>query len=93
MAHAMYFSPFPFHILSIWSVLKMLLPVGTSSELFSHPPPLFPTSRLYNIRPFQYKDKVRYTVYSQGHNTLNVPAQAHTFKTGHEIVCILAVTT
>uniref|UniRef100_A0A8B9RK53 protein O-GlcNAcase n=1 Tax=Astyanax mexicanus TaxID=7994 RepID=A0A8B9RK53_ASTMX len=29
------------------------------SELFSHPPPLFPTSRLYNIRPFQHKDKVR----------------------------------
>lgn len=39
-------------------VNQMLLPVGTSSELFSHPPPLFPTSRLYNIRPFQQKDKV-----------------------------------
>uniref|UniRef100_A0A8C1BQM0 protein O-GlcNAcase n=1 Tax=Cyprinus carpio carpio TaxID=630221 RepID=A0A8C1BQM0_CYPCA len=38
--------------------VQMLLPVGTSSELFSHPPPLFPTSRLYNIRPFQQKDKV-----------------------------------
>ncbi|XP_007250263.3 protein O-GlcNAcase [Astyanax mexicanus] len=38
--------------------VQMLLPVGTSSELFSHPPPLFPTSRLYNIRPFQHKDKV-----------------------------------
>ncbi|KAI5104514.1 protein O-GlcNAcase-like, partial [Silurus meridionalis] len=37
--------------------VQMLLPVGTSSELFSHPPPLFPTSRLYNIRPFQHKDK------------------------------------
>uniref|UniRef100_A0A8C2DL13 protein O-GlcNAcase n=1 Tax=Cyprinus carpio TaxID=7962 RepID=A0A8C2DL13_CYPCA len=37
--------------------VQMLLPVGTSSELFSHPPPLFPTSRLYNIRPFQQKDK------------------------------------
>lgn len=36
----------------------MLLPVGTNMELFSHPPPLFPTSRLYNIRPFQLKDKV-----------------------------------
>ncbi|XP_066537268.1 protein O-GlcNAcase [Hoplias malabaricus] len=38
--------------------VQILLPVGTSSELFSHPPPLFPTSRLYNIRPFQHKDKV-----------------------------------
>ncbi|TSN12246.1 Protein O-GlcNAcase [Bagarius yarrelli] len=38
--------------------VQMLLPVGTSSELFSHPPPLFPTSRLYNIRPFQHKDKM-----------------------------------
>ncbi|XP_036406981.1 protein O-GlcNAcase [Megalops cyprinoides] len=38
--------------------VQMLLPVGTSSELFTHPPPLFPTSRLYNIRPFQHKDKV-----------------------------------
>uniref|UniRef100_A0A672RXQ1 protein O-GlcNAcase n=1 Tax=Sinocyclocheilus grahami TaxID=75366 RepID=A0A672RXQ1_SINGR len=37
--------------------VQMLLPVGTSTELFSHPPPLFPTSRLYNIRPFQQKDK------------------------------------
>ncbi|XP_055055331.1 protein O-GlcNAcase isoform X1 [Misgurnus anguillicaudatus] len=38
--------------------VQMLLPVGTSSELFSHPPPLFPTCRLYNIRPFQQKDKM-----------------------------------
>ncbi|TRY57464.1 hypothetical protein DNTS_014216 [Danionella cerebrum] len=38
--------------------VQMLLPVGTSGELFSHPPPLFPTSRLYNIRPFLPKDKV-----------------------------------
>uniref|UniRef100_A0A671K7K0 protein O-GlcNAcase n=1 Tax=Sinocyclocheilus anshuiensis TaxID=1608454 RepID=A0A671K7K0_9TELE len=37
--------------------VQMLLPMGTSTELFSHPPPLFPTSRLYNIRPFQQKDK------------------------------------
>ncbi|KAI1888619.1 hypothetical protein AGOR_G00187020 [Albula goreensis] len=29
-----------------------------SGELFTHPPPLFPTCRLYNIRPFQLKDKV-----------------------------------
>ncbi|MFT7797441.1 protein O-GlcNAcase-like [Arapaima gigas] len=38
--------------------VQMLLPIGSNSELFSHPPPLFPTSRLYNIRPFQHKDKV-----------------------------------
>ncbi|XP_051984395.1 protein O-GlcNAcase isoform X2 [Xyrauchen texanus] len=38
--------------------VQILLPVGTSSELFSHPPPLFPTCRLFNIRPFQQKDKV-----------------------------------
>ena len=41
------------------SGLKMLLPIGTCSELFTHPPPLFPTSRLYNIRPYHSKDKVR----------------------------------
>ncbi|KAK1796856.1 hypothetical protein P4O66_000946 [Electrophorus voltai] len=38
--------------------VQMLLPVGTSTELFCHPPPLFPTSRVYNIRPYQQKDKV-----------------------------------
>lgn len=38
--------------------LKMLLPIGSSNELFTHPPPLFPTSRLYNIRPYHSKDKV-----------------------------------
>ncbi|XP_013874525.1 protein O-GlcNAcase isoform X2 [Austrofundulus limnaeus] len=38
--------------------VQMLLPVGSSSELFTHPPPLFPTSRLYNIRPYHNKDKV-----------------------------------
>uniref|UniRef100_A0A665UWL1 protein O-GlcNAcase n=1 Tax=Echeneis naucrates TaxID=173247 RepID=A0A665UWL1_ECHNA len=38
--------------------VQMLLPIGSSSELFSHPPPLFPTSRLYNIRPYHSKDKV-----------------------------------
>ncbi|KAJ8382443.1 hypothetical protein SKAU_G00032210 [Synaphobranchus kaupii] len=38
--------------------VQMLLPIGTSTELFTHPPPLFPTCRLYNIRPFQLKDKV-----------------------------------
>uniref|UniRef100_A0A673CSL1 Si:dkey-183c6.8 n=1 Tax=Sphaeramia orbicularis TaxID=375764 RepID=A0A673CSL1_9TELE len=39
--------------------VQMLLPIGSSSELFTHPPPLFPTSRLYNIRPYHSKDKVR----------------------------------
>uniref|UniRef100_A0A1A8HL10 protein O-GlcNAcase n=1 Tax=Nothobranchius korthausae TaxID=1143690 RepID=A0A1A8HL10_9TELE len=38
--------------------VQMLLPIGSSSELFTHPPPLFPTSRLYNIRPYHSKDKV-----------------------------------
>ncbi|CAB1424575.1 unnamed protein product [Pleuronectes platessa] len=38
--------------------VQMLLPIGSSSELFSHPPPLFPTSRLYNVRPYHSKDKV-----------------------------------
>ncbi|XP_037116164.1 protein O-GlcNAcase-like [Syngnathus acus] len=40
--------------------VQMLLPGGggSSSELFTHPPPLFPTSRLYNIRPYHSKDKV-----------------------------------
>ncbi|CAK6967912.1 protein O-GlcNAcase [Scomber scombrus] len=38
--------------------VQMLLPIGSSSELFTHPPPLFPTSRLYNIRPYHNKDKV-----------------------------------
>ncbi|XP_076026880.1 protein O-GlcNAcase [Genypterus blacodes] len=38
--------------------VQMLLPVGNSSELFTHPPPLFPTSRLYNIRPYHSKDKL-----------------------------------
>lgn len=37
---------------------QTLLPVGSSNELFTHPPPLFPTSRLYNIRPYHSKDKV-----------------------------------
>ncbi|XP_028330223.1 protein O-GlcNAcase [Gouania willdenowi] len=38
--------------------VQMLLPIGSSSELFTHPPPLFPTSRLYNIRPYHSKDKM-----------------------------------
>uniref|UniRef100_A0AAV2KL41 protein O-GlcNAcase n=1 Tax=Knipowitschia caucasica TaxID=637954 RepID=A0AAV2KL41_KNICA len=38
--------------------VQMLLPAGGSTELFTHPPPLFPTSRLYNIRPYLSKDKV-----------------------------------
>ncbi|XP_056156648.1 protein O-GlcNAcase [Lampris incognitus] len=38
--------------------VQMLLPIGSSSELFTHPPPLFPTSRLYNVRPYHTKDKV-----------------------------------
>ncbi|KAM4611454.1 protein O-GlcNAcase [Polymixia lowei] len=38
--------------------VQMLLPIGSSNELFTHPPPLFPTSRLYNVRPYHSKDKV-----------------------------------
>ncbi|XP_077355757.1 protein O-GlcNAcase [Festucalex cinctus] len=38
--------------------VQMLLPIGSNNELFTHPPPLFPTSRLYNIRPYHSKDKV-----------------------------------
>lgn len=45
----------------------MLLPIGSSSELFTHPPPLFPTSRLYNIRPYHSKDKVRRRSHTHTH--------------------------
>nr|XP_040037613.1 protein O-GlcNAcase [Gasterosteus aculeatus aculeatus] len=38
--------------------VQMLLPIGSNNELFTHPPPLFPTSRLYNIRPYHSKDKL-----------------------------------
>ncbi|KAF6726933.1 Protein O-GlcNAcase [Oryzias melastigma] len=38
--------------------VQMLLPIGSCNELFTHPPPLFPTSRLYNVRPYHNKDKV-----------------------------------
>ncbi|KAL3046585.1 hypothetical protein OYC64_004552 [Pagothenia borchgrevinki] len=38
--------------------VQMLLPIGSNNELFTHPPPLFPTSRLYNIRPYHGKDKL-----------------------------------
>lgn len=44
-------------------VLQMLLPIGSCSELFIHPPPLFPTSRLYNVRPYHNKDKVKQKTY------------------------------
>uniref|UniRef100_A0A674NRV7 protein O-GlcNAcase n=1 Tax=Takifugu rubripes TaxID=31033 RepID=A0A674NRV7_TAKRU len=50
--------------------VQMLLPIGNSSELFTHPPPLFPTSRLYNIRPYHGKDKVRGT---SGHTSTSHP--------------------
>ncbi|KAJ8007832.1 hypothetical protein DPEC_G00098290 [Dallia pectoralis] len=48
--------------------VQMILPIGSNSELFSHPPPLFPTSRLYNIRPYHNKDKVElYRIVRQLH--------------------------
>uniref|UniRef100_A0A8C2YZA1 protein O-GlcNAcase n=1 Tax=Cyclopterus lumpus TaxID=8103 RepID=A0A8C2YZA1_CYCLU len=43
--------------------VQMLLPIGSSNELFTHPPPLFPTSRLYNVRPYHTKDKVYPHIY------------------------------
>lgn len=51
--------------------VQMLLPIGSSSELFSHPPPLFPTSRLYNIRPYHSKDKVGSDTHTYSHFTHN----------------------
>ncbi|KAL2087625.1 hypothetical protein ACEWY4_016453 [Coilia grayii] len=38
--------------------MQLLLPMGTNTELFIHPPPLFPSARLYNVRPFHSKDKM-----------------------------------
>ncbi|NXJ84126.1 OGA GlcNAcase, partial [Trogon melanurus] len=38
--------------------LQALLPVGNSCDLFYHPPPLFPSSQLYLLRPLLPLDKV-----------------------------------
>ncbi|KFV70656.1 Bifunctional protein NCOAT, partial [Dryobates pubescens] len=37
--------------------LQALLPVGNSCDLFYHPPPLFPSSQLYVLRPLLPLDK------------------------------------
>ncbi|MBN3313918.1 OGA GlcNAcase, partial [Atractosteus spatula] len=54
---------------------QMLLPTGTNNDLFSHPPPL---SRLYNIRPYQTKDKVElYRICRQLHLKTQSSPDAH----------------
>lgn len=40
-------------------LFQALLPVGNSCDLFYHPPPLFPCSQLYLLRPLLPPDKVR----------------------------------
>ncbi|NWI87144.1 OGA GlcNAcase, partial [Pitta sordida] len=41
----------------LFGELQALLPVGNSSDLFYHPPPLFPSSQLYLLRPLLPLDK------------------------------------
>ncbi|KFW01854.1 Bifunctional protein NCOAT, partial [Fulmarus glacialis] len=41
----------------LFGELQALLPVGNSCDLFYHPPPLFPSSQLYLLRPLQPLDK------------------------------------
>ncbi|NXS50568.1 OGA GlcNAcase, partial [Balaeniceps rex] len=45
----------------LFGELQALLPVGNSCDLFYHPPPLFPSSQLYLLRPLLPLDKVRAT--------------------------------
>ncbi|NXX99747.1 OGA GlcNAcase, partial [Centropus bengalensis] len=47
----------------LFGELQALLPVGNSCELFYHPPPLFPSSQMYVLRPLLPLDKVRATVW------------------------------
>ncbi|NXG04644.1 OGA GlcNAcase, partial [Sakesphorus luctuosus] len=42
----------------LFGELQALLPVGNSCDLFYHPPPLFPSSQLYVLRPLLPLDKV-----------------------------------
>lgn len=65
----------------------MLLPIGSSSELFTHPPPLFPTSRLYNIRPYQCKDKVGFKRWVWTCDELSMP---HTERSCNHVFFYLA---
>ncbi|XP_062488157.1 protein O-GlcNAcase-like isoform X2 [Pezoporus occidentalis] len=41
----------------LFGELQALLPVGNSSDLFYQPPPLFPSRRLYALRPLRPRDK------------------------------------
>ncbi|XP_033920650.1 protein O-GlcNAcase-like [Melopsittacus undulatus] len=41
----------------LFGELQALLPVGNSSDLFYQPPPLFPSRRLYVLRPLRPRDK------------------------------------
>ncbi|KAJ7425427.1 protein O-GlcNAcase-like isoform X1 [Willisornis vidua] len=41
----------------LFGELQALLPVGNSCDLFYHPPPLFPSSQLYALRPLLPLDK------------------------------------
>ncbi|NXK16777.1 OGA GlcNAcase, partial [Arenaria interpres] len=43
----------------LFGELQALLPVGNSCDLFYHPPPLFPSSQLYVLRPLLPLDKER----------------------------------
>ncbi|NXX80067.1 OGA GlcNAcase, partial [Urocolius indicus] len=42
----------------LFGELQALLPVGNCCDLFYHPPPLFPSSQTYVLRPLQPLDKV-----------------------------------
>ncbi|NXV74847.1 OGA GlcNAcase, partial [Atlantisia rogersi] len=42
----------------LFGELQALLPVGNSCDLFYHPPPLFPSSQLYVLRPVLPLDKL-----------------------------------
>ncbi|NXL99360.1 OGA GlcNAcase, partial [Tyrannus savana] len=42
----------------LFGELQALLPVGNSYDLFYHPPPLFPSSQMYLLRPLLPLDKV-----------------------------------
>ncbi|NXO71659.1 OGA GlcNAcase, partial [Phainopepla nitens] len=44
----------------LFGELQALLPVGNSCDLFYHPPPLFPSSQLYLLRPLLPLDKLRH---------------------------------
>lgn len=47
-------------------LFQALLPVGNSCDLFYHPPPLFPTSQHYLLRPLLPRDKVGATAQGGG---------------------------